>query len=98
VRREDTLLCLIGGYTVHRLAFLGRLQKYLETFLLSLSVFLLMVPSVSETLRRVPDGHPIAADLDSIILKVALGTVAATFVVGLITQFVYLARYANKPR
>jgi len=93
-----TLLCLIGGYTVHRLTILGRLQKYLETFLLSLSVFLLMVPSVSETLRRVPDGHPIAADPDSIILKVALGTVAATFVVGLITQFVYLARYANKPR
>ncbi|UXS01185.1 hypothetical protein [Agrobacterium tumefaciens] len=93
-----TLLCLIGGYTVHRLTFLGRLQKYVETLLLSLTVFLLMVPSVSETLRRVPDGHPIAASPDAIILKIALATVAATFLFGLAAQFIYLARYAGKPR
>ncbi|MGF9562644.1 hypothetical protein [Neorhizobium sp. JUb45] len=91
-----TLLCLIGGYTVHRFTFLGRLQKYIETLLLSLTVFLLMVPSVSETLRRVPDGHPIAANPDSAILKLALGTVAAMFVLGLVTQFFYLARYAGR--
>ncbi|QWK80686.1 hypothetical protein [Ochrobactrum sp. BTU1] len=94
-----TLLCLVTGYTMHRFTFLGRLRKYLETLLLSLSVFLLMVPSVSETLRRVPDGHPIASDPNSIVLKAALGTVATIFVLGLATQFFFLARQATrKPR
>lgn len=88
-----TLLCLIGGYVGHKLRFLGRLRKYIETLLLSLTVFLLMVPSVSETLRRVPDGHPIAADPNSIVLKAAIGTVAAMFLIGLAAQFFYLARH-----
>jgi hypothetical protein len=94
-----TLLCLVTGYTMHRFTFLGRLRKYLETLLLSLSVFLLMVPSFSETLRRVPDGHPIASDPNSIVLKAALGTVATIFVLGLATQFFFLSRQATrKPR
>lgn len=91
-----TLACVIGGYAVHRLTFLGRIEKYAETLLLSLSVFLLMVPTVSETLRRVPDGHPIVADPNSIILKIAIGAIALMFVLGLATQFFYLARFGDK--
>jgi xanthosine utilization system XapX-like protein len=91
-----TLLCLIAGYTAHRLIFLGRLQKYVETLLLSVTVFLLMVPSVSETLRRVPDGHPIAADQNSPVLKAALGIVASVFILGVVVQFFYLARTAKR--
>lgn len=91
-----TLLFLFGGYAAHRFTFLGRLEKYVETFFLSVTVFLLMVPSVSETLRRVPDGHPIAADPNSVILKIALGTIAAIFFLGLITQFFCLARRTHK--
>ncbi|MCV3764970.1 hypothetical protein [Rhizobium sp. TRM95796] len=91
-----TLLCLIAGYAAHRLTFLGRLQKYVETLLLSVTVFLLMVPSVSETLRRVPDGHPIAADQNSPVLKAALEIVAAMFIVGVVVQFFFLARNAKR--
>jgi len=57
-----TLLFLFAGYTVGRVTALGRVRWYLETFLLTFTVFLLMVPTVSEILRRVPDGHPIATD------------------------------------
>lgn len=93
-----TLLCLFGGYAANRLAFLGRFRKYIETLLLSLTVFLLMVPSVSETLRRVPDGHPIASDPNSIVLKGALGIIAAIFILGLVAQLYYLARHSDRAR
>ncbi len=87
-----TLLVLFAGYGVEYLAFLGRARKYLETAFLTLSVFLLMVPSVSETLRRVPDGHPIASDPGSPILKVALGSLLLMLIIGLPTQIIYLRR------
>jgi hypothetical protein len=93
-----TLLCLFGGYAAHILAFLGYVRKYIETFLLSLTVFLLMVPSVSETLRRVPDGHPIVTDPNSIILKGALGIIAAIFMLGLAAQLYYVARHSDRIR
>lgn len=88
-----TLLFLLAGYSVGRITILGRARWYLETFLLTLTVFLLMVPTVSEILRRVPDGHPIAADPSSPILRGALATLAAMLVLGLAAQFVYLFRF-----
>lgn len=88
-----TLLVLLAGYTVGRITVLGRVRWYLETFLLTLSVFLLMVPTVSETLRRVPDGHPIVTDPNSLLLKGVLASLAAMLVLGLAAQFVYLFRF-----
>lgn len=93
-----TLLCLFAGYTANRLAFLGRLRKYIETIFLSLTVFLLMVPSVSETLRRVPDGHPFVTDPNSPVLMGAVGIIAAIFVLGLAAQIYYLARHGDHAR
>lgn len=88
-----TLLVLFAGYTVGRIAILGRVRRYLETFLLTLTVFLLMVPTVSEILRRVPDGNPIVTDPNSPILIGALGSLAAMLVLGLAAQFTYLFRF-----
>src|SRR5690606_40824849 len=51
-----------------KIRFLGRGGIYIETICLSLTAFLLMVPTVSETLRRVPDGHPFVTDLRSPLL------------------------------
>jgi len=88
-----TLLVLFAGYTVGRITILGRLRWYLETFLLTLTVFLLMVPTVSEILRRVPDGHPIVTEPGSPILKGVLASLAAILVLGLAAQFTYLFKY-----
>jgi hypothetical protein len=93
-----TLVVLGVGYSVSSMSFLGRFQTYLETLLLSLSVFLLMVPSVSETLRRVPDGHPIVTDPNSPVLKAALGTLAAILVLGVAAQCLYLAKFSRSAR
>jgi len=87
-----TLAVLLAGYGVGLIAFLGRAAIYIETILLSLSAFLLMVPTVSETLRRVPDGHPIAADMSAPILIGAQLGLVAILVIGLIAQIIHLWR------
>lgn len=87
-----TLVLLIAGFTVGHISRLGRVGCYLETIFLTITVFLLLVPSVSETLRRVPDGNPIAADPGSPILLGALGTLAVLLVLGLSAQLLHLRR------
>lgn len=87
-----TLVLLLAGYGVGFIAWLGRAGIYLETILLSLTVFFLMVPTVSETLRRVPDGHPIVTDPNSPLLKGALGLIALALIVGVVAQVVFLRK------
>ncbi|PYE89979.1 hypothetical protein [Phyllobacterium leguminum] len=87
-----TILLLLAGYGVGRISFFGRAGKYLETIFLSLTAFLLMVPTVSETLRRVPDGHPFVTDPKSPLLLGALASLLVILIVGLTVQIVYLRR------
>lgn len=97
-----TIVLLLAGYGVGFVAWLGRAGVYLETILLSLTAFFLMVPTVSETLRRVPDGHPIVTDPNSPLLKGALGLIALTLVVGVVAQMFALRkkglRLAQQPQ
>lgn len=87
-----TLALLAAGYGVGRIAWLGRARVYLETIFLSLTAFFLMVPTVSETLRRVPDGHPFVTDLHSPVLIGAQGGIALVLVVGVAAQMFYLRK------
>ena len=87
-----TLLLLLVGYGVERLPGQRRAKTYVETITLTLTGFLLMLPTVTEILRRVPDGHPLVTDLKSPLLLGAQGTLFAFLVVGLTAQIVYLRR------
>lgn len=91
-----TLALLLAGYGVGRIAALERAARYLETVFLSVTVFLLLVPSVSETLRRVPDGHPIAGDPNSPVLLAALGTLVLLLILGLTGQIIHLRRQGRR--
>ena len=87
-----TIALLLAGYGVGYVSWLGRARVYLETIFLSLTAFFLMVPTVSETLRRVPDGHPFVTDVQSPVLIGAQGGIALVLVVGVTAQMVYLWR------
>ncbi|WP_100961265.1 hypothetical protein [Bosea sp. FBZP-16] len=87
-----TILLLVAGYSVGYVLRFGRGATYLETIFLTLTAFLLMVPSVSETLRRVPDGHPLVTDPRSPLLLGALAGLFVMLVVGLTAQIVQLRR------
>lgn len=91
-----TLVLLLAGYGVAHLPRLGQAKTYLETVCLSLTVFLLMVPTVTETLRRVPDGHPFVTDLKSPLLLGAQGSLLVMLVVGLTAQVIILWRRGRK--
>lgn len=87
-----TILLVLAGYGIEPALGATRLARYIETICLSLSAFFLMVPTVSEILRRVPDGHPLVTDLKSPLLLGAQGTLFAILVVGLTAQITYLMR------
>ncbi|HEV2596895.1 hypothetical protein [Sphingopyxis sp.] len=87
-----TLALLLVGYGVDRLPGSPRAKRYIETISLSLTAFLLMLPTVTEILRRVPDGHPLVTRLDSPLLLGAQGALFALLVVGLTIQIVRLRR------
>jgi len=91
-----TIALLLAGYGVGYVSWLGKARANLETIFLSLTAFFLMVPTVSETLRRVPDGHPFVTDLQSPVLIGAQGGIALALVVGVTAQMVYLRRQGGR--
>ena len=93
-----TLVFLLAGYGVGRLPTARRAAAYVETVFLTITAFLLMVPTVSETLRRVPDGHPFVTDLKSPLLLGSQGALFAMLIVGLIVQVVYLRKQGKAAR
>lgn len=87
-----TLVLIAVGYGVHGVSFLGRLRRYIETISLSFSVLLLLLPTITETLTRVPDGAPLASSVSSPIVLGSHAALLLAFVVGLIAQVVVLRR------
>ncbi|MBO9673379.1 MAG: hypothetical protein J7577_08040 [Sphingobacteriaceae bacterium] len=62
--------------------------RYLENFLLSLSFFLSLIPTVNETFTRVPLGHPLAkGPTDPLIAKTLLVLLIA-FIAGAVYQYI----------
>lgn len=87
-----TLVLLFAGYSVERILGTGAVARYIETICLSLTAFLLMVPTVTEILRRVPDGHPFVTDLNSPVIRIAHAGLLVILIVGLAVQILRLAR------
>lgn len=87
-----TLLFLAIGYGIGRTSLPPRLIVYVETIVLSVTAFLLMLPTVSEILRRVPDGHPFVTDLKSPLFLGAQASILVALIVGVTAQIIYLRR------
>lgn len=80
------LICI--AFFLHHKRGESKRARYVENFLLSFSFFLSMVPTVNETLTRIPLGMPIAkAPGDPIIAKVLL-TFLVLFIAGSVYQFI----------
>lgn len=90
-----TIVLLLAGYGIGRISSFGRAGRYLETILLSLTAFLLMLPTVTEILRRVPDGHPFVTDLNAPLLLGAQAGLLVLLIIGMTAQIIYLRRHAT---
>lgn len=90
-----TLALLLAGYGVGLTQRLGRAGVYIETICLTLTAFFLMLPAVSETLRRVPNGHPFVTDLKSPLLIGAQAGLLVALIAGIATQVIFLRRQSG---
>jgi len=62
--------------------------RYFENFLMSFSFLLSMLPTVNETLTRIPVGHPLAKDINDPLIGKTLLVIFVLFVVGSVYQIV----------
>ena len=90
------LLAAFGGaLLVPRLPFLGWLGAHLQTFGLSFSFFLLLVPGINETLTRLPVAQPLATGPEDPLVRTSLLAWFCVFAVGFTLQV--LERRALRP-
>ncbi|MBD9478957.1 hypothetical protein [Pseudoxanthomonas sp. PXM02] len=90
-----TLVFLLIGYGIALWRPAKRLWVYLQTISTSITVFLLMVPTVSESLRRLPVGDPLVTDLKDPLLLGVQGALFLTLIVGIPLQM--RALYKQRP-
>lgn len=90
-----TLVFLLVGYGIALWRPAKRLWEYVQTMSLSVTVFLLMVPTVSESLRRLPVGDPVVTDLKDPLLLGVQGALFLALIVGIPLQM--RALYKQRP-
>jgi uncharacterized membrane protein len=90
-----TLVLLLIGFLAGRGSWLGRAAPYVQTISFSLTILLLMVFTTTESLTRLPVGHPYAANQDDPALGPVRLVLLIAFVVGVGYQ-VFKLRAAHK--
>lgn len=83
---------LVVGATVRFATFLGRHRIWIETVAMSTSLFTLLLPSVTETLTRLPAGAPIAASPQAPLVVAIQLALLVGLVVGVTLQLLRLRR------
>ncbi len=81
-----TLAILAVGVLATYTNWLGRVKQYVETVSLSASYLMLMVFTTTETLTRLPAGHPVASSPDAPLLGVVRLGLLLAFAWGLSVQ------------
>lgn len=69
--------------------------RYFENFLLSFSLLLFMIPTVNETLTRVPIGHPLAKSPTDPLIGITLLVFFILFLIGSVYQFIKQKKALN---
>lgn len=62
--------------------------RYFENFMMSFSFLLSMLPTVNETLTRVPVGHPLAKDINDPLIGKTLLIIFVLFITGSVYQII----------
>jgi hypothetical protein len=81
-----TLVVLAMAAAAGRPRLFGRASIYVETISYSFTVFLLMIPTVTETLTRVPPGNPWVAGPEAPVFPPLYAALLAAFLLGATLQ------------
>lgn len=82
------ILLVAIAYFLHAKKAHSKAARHWENFCFSFSFFLSMVPTVNETLTRIPVGHPIASSPKDPIVGTTLLVVLVLFICGSVYQFI----------
>jgi len=82
------LALVIGAFVLHRRKKGNNKARYFENFFLSFSLFLSMIPTVNETLTRIPLSAPLATGPSDPLVGKTLLVILVLFIAGSIHQYV----------
>jgi hypothetical protein len=86
-----TILILLPlGVYVKSLRIFGKLADYVQIIFLSTTLFLSLIPTIVETLTRLPISHPLADGPNAPIIQNGLTALALLYFIGVIYQLVKL--------
>lgn len=81
-------LLVVVGYFLHAKRKGNTRARYFETFLLSFSFFLSLIPTVNETFTRIPVGNPLAKGPTDPAIGVTLLSLFLLFLAGISYQII----------
>ena len=89
------LVLLIIGTYIKNITLFKKVGDYLQTVIMSATLFLSCIPAIVETLTRLPISHPIASGPNDPLIQKCLGVLALCFFAGIIYQIIKI-RSAKK--
>ncbi|EAS47669.1 hypothetical protein GB2207_02657 [gamma proteobacterium HTCC2207] len=87
-----TLLAVVVGWLAEKKRIVGGLSPYLQAASYSATFLFHMIPAITDGLRRLPVNDPVVTDVADPLLLGFYMAFAATYVVGVIAQAIWLRR------
>lgn len=90
-----TLIALAGGYSMEKFKWFGSFSKYFQALGYTSTLLFHMIPAITDFLRRLPLGDPFIDSFEDPLLLNFHTAFLVIYLVGLVTQMVWLKRQAN---
>ena len=90
-----TLIALAGGYSMEKFKWFGSFSKYFQALGYTSTLLFHMIPAITDFLRRLPLGDPFIDSFEDPLLLNFHTAFLMIYLVGLVTQMVWLKRQAN---
>jgi uncharacterized membrane protein len=85
-----TLIALLVGTVSATTRLYGRFSKYVQAIAYSSTILFHLVPGFTETLTRLPLGHPVAASQDAPLIQAIAAALFVIFLIALVLQLRWL--------
>ena len=90
-----TLIAIAGGYIMEKFKWFGSFSKYFQALGYTSTLLFHMIPAITDFLRRLPVGDPFIDSFEDPLLLNFHTAFLVIYLVGLVTQMVWLKRQAN---
>ena len=90
-----TLIAIAGGYIMEKFKWFGSFSKYFQALGYTSTLLFHMIPAITDFLRRLPVGDPFIDSFEAPLLLNFHTAFLVIYLVGLVTQMVWLKRQAN---